>query len=115
MAYKTFFKFISQLSGDGIQSTRNGLKSTWNNFKSYGGLKPRPNCNLGVYFYIRRFETFINDYKRFKRISHLVGKFNLVQMATPFNHIPKSIKRMIFINTLRPIANFANIGKLNFS
>jgi hypothetical protein len=115
MAYKTFFKLISQLSGDDIQTTWNGLKSTWNNIKSCGELKSRPNCNLGVYFYIRRFETFINDYKRFTRFSYLVGQGNLFKEMSSFYQIPTSKKRMICINTLSPIVNFANISKLNFS
>jgi hypothetical protein len=95
-----------------VKSAEKLIKTTWNMVKSAGGLKPLPVNNFMNYFQISRFETFINDYKRFKRFYGLVCKIGSV-FESSFIQIIKAENQIRIPQSSNSRFSFENHAKLH--
>jgi hypothetical protein len=95
-----------------VKSSEKPVKTTWNTVKSAGGLKPLPVNNFGNCFQINRFETFINDYKRFKRFYGLVCKIGSV-IESSFIQIIKAENQIRIPKSSNFRFSFENHAKLH--
>jgi hypothetical protein len=95
-----------------VKSAEKLVRTTWNMVKSAGGLKPLPVNNFGNYFQINRFETFINDYKRFKRFYGLVCKIGSVIESSLIQTI-KAENQIRIPNSSNSRFSFESHSKLN--